>query len=162
MSRAEGWFLRLEHYDYEFEHVAGEKNIADAASRICQRENDPVFGSEQEPHELCSVTSNPMDIQEHFFALTFADVKRELEKDPELQLVIENLNKVENWPGEILKYQAFRDRIYLEGDFLMKEDKIILPKSLHTQALNIAHRSHPGYSVMKHFLRQGIWWLGNF
>lgn len=48
MSRAEGWFLRLEHFFYDFEHVAGKENIADAASRICQRKNDPEFNSGKE------------------------------------------------------------------------------------------------------------------
>lgn len=159
MSRAEGWFLRLEHFSYKFEHVAGQENIADAASRISQKKNDAQFGSEKEPHELCSVTCHPNDIQQ-FFALTRLDIKQELQKDVELQAVIGFLNKVEKWPNEILKYQAFQDALYLKDDFLMKDEKLVLPRALHGRALQLAHRSHPGSSVMKHFLRQGLWWLG--
>lgn len=162
MTRAEGWFLRLEHFSYKFEHVSGLENIADAASRICQKKNDAQFGSGREPHELCSVTSHPNDIQQQYFALTLLDIKQELQLDLELQNVIGWLDKNEKWPNEILKYQAFQETLYMQEELLMKNEKLVLPKTLQDRALNLAHLSHPGSSTMKHFLRQGLWWLGEY
>ena len=53
MSRAEGWLLRTDHFRFDFEHVAGNSNIADAASRFAVRRDDLHFGKEKESHELC-------------------------------------------------------------------------------------------------------------
>lgn len=130
MTRAEGWFLRLEHFNYKFEHVAGQENISDAASRICQKRNDAQFASGKEPHELCSVTCHPKDIHQQYFALTHSDIKQELRLDTELQNVISWLNKTGKWPNEILKYQAFQETLYLQEELLMKDEKLVLPKNL--------------------------------
>ncbi|XP_029722741.2 uncharacterized protein K02A2.6-like [Aedes albopictus] len=59
-----------------------------------------------------------------------------------------------------MKYQAFQGDLYLQGDLLMKREKMVLPSTLRDRALRLAHRSHPGMSTMKNFLRQGLWWPG--
>lgn len=79
-------------------------------------------------------------------------------KDEELQQVMQWLNKEEKWPLAIAKYQPFQREIYIQGNVLLKQEKLLLPLALRKQALTIAHRSHPGMSTMKNFLRQGLWW----
>lgn len=37
---------------------------------------------------------------------------------------------------------------------------MILPKKLRSEALNTAHRGHPGITTMKNLLRLGVWWPG--
>lgn len=160
MSRAEGWLLRTDHFCYDFEHVAGCDNIADAASRIGIERDDPQYGADAETHELCSVTANPGLISDQLLALTNRQVREELLKDMELQTVITWLNKGEKWPVEIGRYQPFQNKLYLQGDILMKEEKMVLPTALRKRALRLAHRSHPGMSTMKNILRQGLWWPG--
>lgn len=160
MSRAEGWFLRLEHFDYKFEHIAGKTNIADAPSRISKKRDDPEFDAGKEPHELCAVTSEPDSITQQFMALTNEQVCQSMNDDEEIQLVIKWLDKREKWPERILKYQAFQDEMYAQGSSLMKREKLVLPMALRNRALKIAHTSHPGTSTMKNLLRQGLWWPG--
>lgn len=80
MSRAEGWFLRMDHFNYVFEHVSGKDNIADAASRIGGRRNDMQFGVEKEPHELCLVDASINNINEQLLALTTEEVLSFLSK----------------------------------------------------------------------------------
>lgn len=164
LSRAEGWMLRMDHFVYDFEHVSGKDNIADCASRIgAKRENteeNPQFGIEKEPHELFSVTASASVINDQLLALTNADVRQELLVDNELQTVVKWLDKKEKWPEQIMKYQAFQGDLYLQGDLLMKREKMVLPSTLRDRALRLAHRSHPGMSTMKNFLRQGLWWPG--
>lgn len=79
-------------------------------------------------------------------------------KDEELQTVIQWLNKNERWPPSIVKYQPFQRDMYVQGNVLLKQEKLVLPIALRSRALAIAHRSHPGMSTMKNFLRQGLWW----
>ncbi|XP_053686360.1 uncharacterized protein K02A2.6-like [Sabethes cyaneus] len=160
MSRTEGWLLRTDHFWYEFEHVAGCDNIADAVSRIGIQRDDPQYGTDTESHELCSVTANPGSISDQLLALTIGQVREELLKDEELQTVMTWLSKNEKWPADIQKYQPFQKKLYLQGEILMKEEKMVLPSALRKRALRLAHRSHPGMSTMKNILRQGLWWLG--
>lgn len=160
MSRAEGWLLRTDHFCFDFEHVAGSSNIADAASRIGILRNDPQFGAEQESHELCFVAANPGAISEQMLALTNKEVQDESLKDVELQMVSSYLGKHGKWPAEIVKYEPFQGNLYTHGGVLMKDEKMVLPAKLRGRALRVAHRSHPGMSTMKNILRQGLWWPG--
>ena len=160
LSRAEGWLLRMDHFQYEFQHVMGKDNIADAASRIGAKREDQQFGAEQEKHELCAVTASLGEINGQLLALTNAQVKEEFSKDLELQDVAQWLEKPEKWPTHIAKYQPFQQDLYIQDGLLMKREKMVLPFKLRSRALSLAHRSHPGMSTMKHFLRQGLWWLG--
>lgn len=59
MSRAEGWFFRLEHYSFDFEHVPEDKNIADVPSRIINKEAIGLSFSKGtgKPQELCAVVA---------------------------------------------------------------------------------------------------------
>lgn len=79
-------------------------------------------------------------------------------KDEELQTVVQWLNKDEKWPPSISKYQPFQREMYAQGNVLLKQEKLVLPSTLRRRALTVAHRSHPGMSTMKNFLRQGLWW----
>ncbi|XP_038106632.1 uncharacterized protein K02A2.6-like [Culex quinquefasciatus] len=160
LSRAEGWLLRMDHFHFEFEHVSGTNNIADAASRICARRDEPQFGLNREPHELCLVTADPGAINEHLLAMTSSEVKEELLKDSELLTLIDWLEKDEKWPAEIIKYQAFHRDLFMQNGLLMKQEKIVLPIVLRSRAIRVAHLGHPGMSTMNNFLRQGLWWLG--
>ncbi|XP_055608627.1 uncharacterized protein K02A2.6-like [Uranotaenia lowii] len=160
MSRAEGWLLRMDHYQFDFEHVLGKNNIADAASRISPRKNDVEFDLEKQPHELCSVTADMNGLNDELLALTNSQVKMEFENDSELQEVCQWIDKKEKWPAHISKYQAFQEDLYVQNGMLMKREKMVLPIKLRARALSLAHRSHPGMSTMKYFLRQGLWWLG--
>lgn len=118
LSRADGWLLRIDHFYYDFEHVAGKDNIADAASRMGAKRDDPQFGLRKEPHELCAVTASPDVINEQLLALTNEDVKKELLEDEELQAVIEWLEKKEKWPAHIARFQPFQNEMYMQGEML--------------------------------------------
>lgn len=160
MSRAEGWFIRLDHYDFDFEHVPGNENIADTASRLCRSKEDYQFGVAKEPHELCLVTACVNQVNETLLALTTEEVGKELEKDVILNKVIAWLDKENEWPQEIARYKAFQRELYVENGFLFKQEKMVLPHILRNRALTLAHRSHPGMSTMKNVLRTGLWWPG--
>lgn len=160
LSRAEGWLLRMDHFQFEFEHVKGKDNIADAASRIGAKREDQAFEQDSEPHELCAVTAEIGEISHQLLVLTNAQVREEFTRDNELQEVVKWLDEPERWPTQIAKYQPFQQDLYMQDGLLMKREKIVLPFTLRSRALSLAHRSHPGMSTMKHFLRQGIWWLG--
>lgn len=161
MSRAEGWFLRLEHYDFTFVHVEGKENISDAPSRLVPEDHGNEFEKDKPQMELCSVEVNTERICEVHLALTNKKVRQTVEKDEELQEVMNCMkNGKEVWPEKLRRYQAFSDKLYEIDGLLMKEEKMVLPASLRAQAIKLAHFSHPGMTTMKFLLRQGVWWPG--
>ncbi|XP_058057020.1 uncharacterized protein K02A2.6-like isoform X2 [Anopheles bellator] len=160
MSRAEGWFLRIQHYDFTCEHIAGSQNIADAPSRLVGQREVPHFGSEREPHELFSVEADVELIGRQRLALTAKQIKEESDKDETLQLVMKWTGREGKWPEEIGRFWPFAKELYVRDGMLLKQEKLVLPATLSKRALSIAHRSHPGITTMKNVLRSGLWWPG--
>lgn len=158
MTRAEGWYLRLDHFQYNFQHIPGHTNIADAPSRIARKQEAIVFDMDKKWQDLCIVTADTNLIQEHLLAVTNEQVTTRMQEDEELQSVIKNLTNKERWPEKILKFQPFQSQMYVVGKILMKNEKMVLPDSLKTSTLRAAHRGHPGMSTMKNLLRLGVWW----
>lgn len=160
MTRAEGWFLRLEYFDFDFVHIPGKDNIADAPSRLGNTEAKIDYGVDKEPHELFNVTAESSLISKQVLALSNKIVRDSMKNDQETKLVVEWLHQNGEWPEQIAKYKPFKDDLYIQNDVLMKQEKLVLPAALRNQALKVAHVAHPGMSTMKHLLRQGVWWPG--
>lgn len=41
---------------------------------------------------------------------------------------------------------------------LLRVDRIVIPRSLRSRVLEIAHEGHPGINMMKSHLRTNVWW----
>lgn len=149
-TRAESWALRLQPYDFVVKYIPGHLNIADPLSRLYQSK-DEQFGESSE-HFLCP-------IEETLPALSLSKITIETQKDPELQLVKQALDD-DVWPKEITRFEAFKNELGVIKDVVVREDRIILPKSLRDLAMNIAHKGHPGEVMMKRILRERTWWPG--
>lgn len=158
LSRAEGWFMRLEYFDFKFEHISGESNIADVPSRLVQTGDDNIKTDPKAEAGICSLTTHITPIVEQQLALTNDEVRKEVLSDKSIQLIIEHLVDEGKWPEEIRMFQKFRSELHLRSGVLMKSHKVILPRLLKERALRIAHVGHPGISTMKNVLRQGLWW----
>lgn len=147
-SRAQGWALRLQPYDFQIKHIQGTKNIADVLSRLCTREDAPF--EEDAQHFVCT-------IGESRTAITLEEIRNETARDSTLSEVIEAL-KTQIWPSDLFRYQAFSKELGLVDGILVREDRIIIPLKLRRRALQIAHHGHPGIVSMRRNLRQYVWW----
>lgn len=90
--------------------------------------------------------------------IKYFQVQEEQFKDDDLQTVIQWLDTTERWPSQITKYQAFQRDMYIQGNMLIKREKLVIQLGLRIRAMSLAHRSHPGMFMMKNLLRQGLWW----
>ncbi|XP_062538003.1 uncharacterized protein K02A2.6-like [Armigeres subalbatus] len=147
-SRAQGWALRLQPYDFQIKHIEGTKNISDVLSRLCTKEDAPF--DENTQHFLCAIGESPA-------AITLEEIRNETLHDSTLSGVIEAL-RTQIWPTELFRYQAFDKELGLIRGILVREDRIVLPLKLRQRALEIAHRGHPGIVAMRRNLRQYVWW----
>lgn len=144
ISRGEGWLLRLEHYNFTFEHISGETNIADPPSRLTSNIENCQYKYETNKYELCEVSCQPRVIHENMLAITKDIIKEFICSDLEIQEIIKSL---EIWSPEIAKYKRFKNEMYVEEGVLMKNEEMVLPMALRYRALKLALFSHPGMST---------------
>ncbi|XP_062557313.1 uncharacterized protein K02A2.6-like [Armigeres subalbatus] len=147
-SRAEGWALRLQPYNFVIKHIPGFQNISDVLSRLCNQ-SDAAFDEESE-HFLLAVGDGPI-------AITLDEIRTETRHDLILQSVIKALESG-SWPQDLVRYQAFDKELGVREKILVRGERIVLPATLRRRALEIEHRGHPGVVSMRRRLRERVWW----
>lgn len=66
-TRAEGWALRLEPYDFKVKYIPGSTNISDVLSRLCCQVDHPFDDNAE--HYLCAIGEKPV-------AITLDEIRR--------------------------------------------------------------------------------------
>lgn len=147
-SRAEGWALRLQPYNFEIKHIPGFDNISDVLSRLCDQ-SDAAFDEDSE-HFLLEIGDGPV-------AITLDEIRRETKCDQTLQSVMKSLESGD-WPHDLIRYQAFDKELGVRDGIVIRDERIVLPATLRRRALEIEHRGHPGVVSMRRRLRERVWW----
>ena len=83
--------------------------------------------------------------------------ERASEADPELQLVRSCLTS-DDWNEAPTVYAAARYELANVGFVVMRGTRIVVPTSLRSQVLALAHEGHQGISKTKSRLRTKVWW----
>lgn len=151
VSRAEGWALRLQHYDFVIKRVPGDENVADVLSRlVSETQAAEPFDADDDKHFLYALDSERMEI-------TWSEIEVMTEKDIELQGVIEALS-CKTWPKKLRSYEAQRKNLFCMGSLLFKNERVVLPEKLRRKAITSAHGGHVGEMATKRIMRQYFWW----
>ena len=61
---------------------------------------------------------------------------------------------------EFKEYLPVRGELSAIGKLLLPGTRIVIPKQLRCQVLELAHEGHPGIVAMKQRLRTKVWWPG--
>jgi hypothetical protein len=93
-------------------------------------------------------------------AMSMKEIERESENDPEIRNVRQCIltDKWENCP--IASYRAVRSELTCLGNIVIRGTRIVIPKSLRHQVLELAHEGHQGIVKTKQRLRTKVWWPG--
>ncbi|XP_061759305.1 uncharacterized protein K02A2.6-like [Nerophis ophidion] len=164
----ERWALRLQPYKFKVVHKAGKSNPADYMSR-----------HPQTLHQC--VTTDDMDTEIHVRfiakhaipkAMTLQEVKKETVKDPVL-LHLKEVIHSGDWthlydgPSEfdhsMLKaFHNVREELAVldDGSLILRGNRLVLPQTLQTRALALAHEGHQGVVKTKQLLREKVWFPG--
>lgn len=153
-ARIERWLLKLMAYNFKVRYLPGHQNIADALSRLV--ENKPVENSNSVETEQY-VKFIAREATPH--ALSTREVEEVSKRDEEL-VRIRRFIKEGEWEKSCVDYFPFRDEFCSIGYLMLRGSRIVIPRSLRKQCVQLAHQGHLGIVGTKQQLRTKVWWPG--
>ncbi|KAI8498512.1 hypothetical protein Bbelb_237140 [Branchiostoma belcheri] len=158
-ARLQRMLLRLQKYDLAVQHRPGKEiPVADALSRLYLKETDNM--SETFEAQVHLVTSNiPVSSQR------IEEVRQETGRDPQLIILMDTIR--EGWPDtkrqcdtRVTEYWNHRDELTIEKGVIFKGQKIVIPKAMRREMLDILHEGHLGQEKTKARARDILFWPG--
>jgi hypothetical protein len=152
--RISRWFLRLLPYKFKITHKKSHENIADFFSRNPAEPADNKFEKIAESYIATVRTRNK--------AISHKEILEETIKDETLIQVGKMLKRETFFDTVDMKpFQKLKDELYIaENGLIMRDSRIILPKSLWKRAIDIAHEGHMGIVKTKQLLRSFVYFPG--
>jgi len=150
-ARIERWVLRLQGFKFRVIYRAGKNNIADPLSRLLP-DNASIMTENDIYEKNLVMFINELTPR----ALVLADILREIELDPELKQLRDEL-LADQLPSS-KPFLYIKDELGVVDGILVRGSRLIIPSSLRDQTLQNAHEGHPGITKMKARLRSKVWW----
>ncbi|KAL1460274.1 hypothetical protein WDU94_012195 [Cyamophila willieti] len=157
-SRLQRMKLQLAKYDLCVEYLPGKSmHVADLLSRnfLPEQYNQEITIE----GEICSLESETL--------LDLKQLAEETEKDVNLSLIV-NYCKI-GWPKNkhdlpdnslVRHFWKLRNEIMLgEKNILFYQDRVVVPESVKTKALNMVHSGHLGIAKTRARANQIMYWL---
>ncbi|XP_052806251.1 uncharacterized protein K02A2.6-like [Mya arenaria] len=158
--RIERWGLRLQPYKMNIVYKPGKDNPSDYLSR----------------HPLQDV-GNDRNLAEEYFiaeravpnAMTLDEVKSASISDSTIRKAIDltengkwyeikTLSDLKINKEELSALRSVKDELSVHcGTVLLRNDKIVMPKSLRAQAIKLGHEGHQGVVRTKSYIRSKVW-----
>ena len=91
-------------------------------------------------------------------AMTAKEVERESENDPELCSVKHYIQSGYWSQCKMPHYLSVKNELFVLGKLVMRGTRIVIPQSLRSEVLRLAHEGHQGIVKMKNRLRTKVWW----
>ncbi|CAB4040725.1 uncharacterized protein K02A2.6-like, partial [Paramuricea clavata] len=154
--RIERWLLRLQQYKFNIKYRPGSSNPADVLSR------QPLFTN----YKSSTIAEKYVNfIQSHSVpkSLTLDEIRIATLNDPELQRVTSAV-KEDRWNKTDSCLSPYRNQheqlTVSECGVILRNSQIVIPKSLRSRVLSIAHEGHQGIVKTKMLVRSKVWWPG--
>jgi len=153
--------MKLQGYDFQLVVKRGKDiPVADALSRVHLPETDPVV-------EVFTVSTEEIPNVKQVSPTRLEEIKKKTAEDRELQALIELLASPSGWPAHkaeldpvLHPYFDVRDEINTVDGIVFKGQRIIIPKDMRAEALDILHASHQGIVKTKQLARDLMYWPG--
>ena len=155
--------IKILDYVLVLHHQEGSKmHLSDAISRLSVHDSDaakskvePIADFNISIHEISEITG--------FKLLTLQDIKEETIKDCQLTklktYIVDGFLKHKHECAEdIHSFFDYRESLTIIDGMAMKDKRIVIPESLHNDALKILHRSHMGIVKTKERASTSMFW----
>ncbi len=156
--RLQRMIMRLLKFDFELEYISGKMNyVSDTFSRTPNATTKPeISDSDMKQHIIASILTQPISPER------LEEIVKQTQLDPILQEVIQQI-KIGWINDKIPSVQQFRqvrhDLTYTNG-LVLKDHRIVIPKSLQTDILSKLHVGHQGIVKTKLRARETVYWPG--
>ena len=161
-ARCQRLLLRLQKYDFKLVYKKGKDHtIPDTLSRAAL---PTIEGHDEELEQECEFNVH-MVMQSN---IIYSDeMKKRLvqatQEDKTTSTLIQYV--LNGWPDVIkecdphdVQFWSFKDIISLTEDFVLMENRIIIPKALRSEILTKIHSGHQGRVRSKALARQAVFW----
>lgn len=163
-ARIERWIMRVQPYAMTVKYRPGADNPADYLSRhpVDQQPSSREEKIAEEYLHYVVTTATPK-------SMSTEEVARETENDPTLNAVIEAIlnnrwftkaDKVDKTTFKTLYLCRAELSLTEDNKIILKGNQIVLPKSLHSRAVQLAHSGHQGIVKTVGLLREKVWFSG--
>ena len=149
--RIERWTLRLQPYTFKMVYTPGPKNAADALSRLSQNQGDKVRHIADEYAFFIAKNAVPK-------ALTINEVRRKSSEDQEVRDIVQKIKAGKSISKE--KFRQMESEFSVVDGVVLRGTRILMPKSMRKETINLAHEGHQGIVRTKQRLREKVWWPG--
>ena len=171
-ARIERWNLRLQGYDFEVIHTAGNQNPSDYLSRHSNLEDESEKSGMAEHYvRFLSINAVPK-------AMTLDEIQQATAKDKTLQCVIHLMRngwkKMNSLPEEhkeadlseleLFKRVQHELTVNDQSNIVLHKSRIVVPVELRERAVSLAHEGHQGIVKTKKLIREKVWFpnIDNF
>ncbi len=161
--RCQRLLMRMMRYNPKAQHVPGkELVIADALSRkplpISEGEDK---GSVEEVRLYVSEVVKSWPVSHD----RLDEIREATEKDPVMQQAVKFT--VEGWPdrsdgitGDLRDLYSVRSNLSVGDKLLLYNGRIVIPKPLQSEILEIIHHGHQGVTKCNERAKEAVWWFG--
>ena len=141
-ARIERWVLRLQGYNFKVIYRPGKTNIADALSKLNSMDQKDPSGEGADFVRVIVQESTPM-------TMTAREVERESEKDPELCSIRYYIQSGDWSQCKMPHYLSVKNELCTIGKLVIHGTRIVIPQSLRSEVLRLAHEGHQGIMKLK-------------
>ena len=162
-ARIERWFLRLQPYEFAVKYRPGPQNVADALSRLTQER--PTEDDHVAAEYVRYVAENAAPLEKsksHQLKkrkLPCYEIEVSSAEDEEVAM-LRKCVQPNDWTAAEPVYRAVRNELTVLGRLVLRETRLVIPKKLRKQALELAHEGHQDVVKTKQRLCTKVWWLG--
>ena len=162
-ARIERWALRLQQYQFTLRHRPGKTNPADVLSR------QPLVTLEK--NSIAEDYVNFLTNHSVPKSMSRQEIENVCRKGAEIQSLITAI-RTGHWTGkpkransnnniDLTPYQSIRNELTVsDNGIVLRGNRLVMPRKLRNQTLNIAHGQHQGIVKTKILLRTKVWWPG--
>ena len=160
-ARIERWIMDLLRYNFKVIYQPGHSNPADYASRhpvdvIPADERDDTEVTE---YHVAYIVRNAVPK-----TMTLNEVKLATARDPVLQAVMTCIEsgRWHNPPpdvslADLSRYENVQNELTCTDTVLLKANRIVIPATLQSKTVEIAHEGHLGIVKTKALMREKVW-----